>query len=239
MPGVQGMRLGPRVVDVRDQGQLGKLLASKRLEKPDRSIQQKASTFHVFEQGLVLGDASDAVAEGFRWDEVDEYRKSFVTNILRGRTQITSYKSKNTEYSFTFKVAERTIQLSGRTDEKRTLTGSVLQGGPKASVLEGFDELVSHRVCAAQLPGMLRTLEGGGTLEFGGLTVSLDGLTRSAVRKKNRQLAWSEMRKFGVSNGQLQISGGSTFLDWYFSSVGSVPNIDALLEILRIVPAAR
>jgi hypothetical protein len=227
--------LGPRVVDVRDQGQLGKLLSSRRLEKPDRSIHQKASTVHVFEEGLVLGDASDAVAEGFRWDEVDEFTKEVVERILQGPTQVKGYKSKSTEYSFTFKVAERQILLTGRTDEKRVL--SALQGGPKASVFEGFSELVSPLVCAAQLPRLLGALRDGETLKFGQLDVALDGLTKPAFRKKARHAPWSDVTSFGVRGGEVSIDARGSFTTWFFAPVGRVPNVDALLEIVRIVVA--
>jgi hypothetical protein len=228
--------LGPRVVDVRDQGQLGKPLSSKRLERPDRSIHQKAATMHVFEQGLVLGDESGAVAEGFRWEEVDEFTKKVVEQIFQGPTQVNRHKAKWTEYSFTFKVADRQILLTGRTDEKGTL--SALKGGARPSVFEGFSDLVSPLVCAAQLPRLLGALHNGETLRFGQLGVSLEGLTKPAFRKKARQTGWQDLTSYGVRGGELVIDARTSFTTWYEDPVGRVPNLDALLEIMRIVLAA-
>jgi hypothetical protein len=219
--------LGPRVADVTGQGQLGKLLWSAQLAKRDRSVLRKARTVHVFEQGLVLGDQDDAVADAFRWTDVDELTRDIVEHRVQSSVQVTSYKRRWIDYRFSFKLPDRTVVLSGVTDE-----GWV-------SVFEGFSELVSPLVCAAQLPGMMSALRNGETLEFGTLEVALTGLTKPAWLKKNRQRAWADLKGFRVRNGELQISDRTSFTTWYFTPVGRVPNVDALLEILGILFAGR
>lgn len=220
-------QLGRLVADVAGQGELGKLLWSRQLHKRDRSVLKKASTVHVFEQGLVLGDQSDAVADAFRWSDVDEFTRKIVEHRVQGATQVTSYKRTWTDYEFSFKLPDRTVLLTGVTDKRWV------------SVFDGFAELVAPLVCAAQLPRMSAALQNGETLEFGTLEVAPDGLTKPAWRKKSRQLAWADIKSFGVHNGELGISARTGFTTWYFAPVGRVPNVDALLEILRAMTAPR
>jgi hypothetical protein len=199
---------------------LGKLLWSRQLSKPDRSVlDRKARTIHVFEQGCVLGDEADGVGDGFRWGDVAHFTQRIVEHRANNRYQ-------STDYSFGFKLPDRAIQLTGRSDKRRT------------SVFEGFSQLVSPLVCAAQLPGMLTRLHDGETLEFAGLKVALAGLASPHWRKKNEHLAWRELKSAGVSNGELQLWSQRGFGPWYVARAGDVPNLDALLEILRITVAS-
>jgi hypothetical protein len=210
---------GSRVADVVDQGQLGKLVWSRELKRPDRSW-PKAKILHVFDQGCVLGDDADGVKESFRWAEVAEFTKKIVGEHVGYKYHV-SYKVVSTDYNFTFKLADRTVLLSGRSDKRLE------------SVFEGFSDLVSPLVCAAQLPGMQAALQRGETLEFGTLKVDSTGLTRPAWRKKNQHAAWGEVTSFNVFEGDLNIhTRGEGLGTWHFTRASDVPNIDALFEVL-------
>jgi hypothetical protein len=207
---------GPRVADTGGQGQWGKVLWSRQLRKPDRSTHRKANTLHVLERGCLLGDASGVVADSFRWGEVVEFTKQIVE-------QHVNYKYKSTDFSFTFKLPDRTHGFTGRSTNRRV------------SVFDGFSAVVSPLVCAAQLPVMLTALHNGETVEFGDLKVALTGLTSPHWRKKNDHLAWRDVTSVKVFDGRLIISSRNHTTSWYSGRAAYVPNLDALLEILKIV----
>ncbi len=142
---VNGIELGQRVADVVGRQQLGKVLWSKRLRGRDRSLPQKASALYVCEQGCVLGDASDCVADRFRWADVTEFTKK-ISELRVQKTLDVTPRHKSTDYRFTFKLPDRTVTLKGTTSKLWV------------SAFDGFSELVSPLVCAAQLPGMLAAL---------------------------------------------------------------------------------
>jgi len=207
---------GPRAAGTGGQGRWGKLLWSRQLRKPDRSIHRKASTLHVLERGCVLGGESGTVADSFGWNDVVEFTKGIVEHHV-------NYKYKSTEFSFTFKLPDRTHGFTGRSTDRRE------------SVFDGFSELVSPLVRAAQLPTMLTALHNGETIEFGDLKVALTGLTSPHWRKKNEHLEWRDVTNVKVYDGRLVINSRTHTTSWYTSRTADVPNLDALLEILKIV----
>jgi hypothetical protein len=222
------IELEPHVAYIASDQQLGDLLWSRRLIKPDkgwsdRSLVKTASTVHVFEHGCVLGHDSEESTNAFRWDEVISFSQQVVEHMVNKSSLSMQYNYESTEYGFTFKLPGRTLMLSGRSTEKRS------------SALEGFRELVSPLVARAQVSGMLAALQRGETLEFGSLKVALAGLSKPAWRKKNQHLIWKDLRDVAVIRGNLRIrSHNDGLVNWFDSAVGDVPNLDALLEVLEI-----
>ena len=226
--GVMTTQLEPHVMHIASERQLGNLLWSRRLIKPDkgwsdRSFVKTATAVHVFEHGCVLGHDSEESTNAFRWDEVISFSQKVVEQMVNKSSLSMQYKYQSTEYNFTFKLPGRTLTLTGSSNEKRT------------SALEGFRELVSPLVARAQVPGMLAAVQRGETLEFGSLKVALTGLTKPAWRKKNQNLAWRDLRDIAVIRGNLRIrSHNDGLVNWFDSAVGDVPNLDALLEVLEV-----
>jgi hypothetical protein len=221
------VELDPHVVRIASDRQLGDLLWSRQLTKPDRaysdrSASKSAITVNAFEHGCVLGYSSEELSDAFRWDEVISFSQRIVEQVVRTSSLRLEYDSKSTEYLFTFKLPGRTLTLMGRGTEKR------------GSAFEDFRELASPLVARAQLPGMLAALQRGETLEFGSLKVALTGLSKPAWRKKNQHLAWKDLRDFTVTRGHLRIrSHNDGLVDWFDAPVGDVPNLDALLDVLE------
>ena len=222
------VELEPHVGRIASDRQLGGLLWSRRLTKPDkgwsdRSLVKSASTVHVFEHGCVLGHDSEESTNAFRWDEVISFSQKVVEHMVNKSSLQMQYKYESTEYGFTFKLPGRTLVLTGRGTDKR------------GSALEGFRELVSPLVARAQVPGMLAALQRGETLEFGSLKVALTGLSKPAWRKKNQNLAWKDLRDVAVIRGNVRIrSHNDGFVNWFDAPVGDVPNLDALLQVLEV-----
>ena len=220
--------LEPHVAYIASDRQLGDLLWSRRLAKPDkawsdRSFVKPANTLHVFEHGCVLGHDSEESTNAFRWDEVISFSQKVVEQMVNKSSLSMQYKYDSTEYGFTFKLPGRTLTLTGRSNEQRS------------SALEGFRELVSPLVARAQVPGMLAAVQRGETLEFGSLKLASTGLTKPAWRKKNQNLVWKDLRDVAVVRGNLRIrSHNDGLVDWFDGAVGDVPNFDALLQVLEI-----
>jgi hypothetical protein len=99
--------------------------------------------------------------------------------------------------------------------------------------------MVSPLVSAAQLPRMLNALDNGETIQFADLEVALAGLTSPHWRKKNRHLAWRDVKSVGVANGDLSINSRNHIASWYMNRTANIPNLDALLEIVKIQLASQ
>jgi hypothetical protein len=226
------VELEPHVTRIARDRQLGDLLWSRPLTKPDkgysdRSLVKSANAVHVFEHGCVLGHDAEESSHPFRWDEVISFNKKIVEHSVRTSSLRLEYDDESTQYDFTFKLPGRTLMLTGRSTEKRD------------SVLKGFSELVSPLVARAQVPGMLAALGRGEVIEFGSLKVAPTGLSKPAWRKKNQNLAWKDLRDFAVVRGSLRIrSHNDGLVDWFDTAVGDVPNLDALLHVLETCPTS-
>ena len=101
---------------------------------------------------------------------------------------------------------------------------------------EGWAELLEgtiDQVVAAQLPGVMKTLDAGKKVVFGPFKVGL-----STVIYKDKKIRWDEVASLVIHNGQVRIGLGN-LLPFSLCPCGEIPNYGTFYQVLRRVVPAR
>jgi hypothetical protein len=87
-------------------------------------------------------------------------------------------------------------------------------------------DAVTSAVCSVLLPRMTARIEGGGSVEFGPLSVS-----RRSVRYEQRSLAWRDVAGFQARGGDLLVLARGTSTPWAKVPAMGLPNLAVFLEL--------
>jgi hypothetical protein len=89
--------------------------------------------------------------------------------------------------------------------------------------------LVQCGTFATAWPGLLMELESGGSVPFGDLAVTRDGL-RCGIKS----LAWSEIKEVTFAHRMLQIKKVGSWRTWWIKEISQVPNPHLLFGVLAL-----
>lgn len=162
---------------------------------PNLNRKQAARRVYLFQGGIVVTDAAGPVG-WFRWDSM---------TALQELTRKTAYGIKGViNYKYTlYKTDGTTVKLTGFFEN------------PAA-----WGKAIQEEITRAQLPGVLETVENGGSASFGDVTVTKQGISST----KRGALRWDEVQRIYVYNGSLGVVKDGKRLSWSSVQVKKIPN---------------
>nr|CEL13150.1 Chaperone protein DnaK [Kibdelosporangium sp. MJ126-NF4]CTQ98838.1 Chaperone protein DnaK [Kibdelosporangium sp. MJ126-NF4] len=155
----------------------------------------------LFEHGLV-SVSSGGQSLSLRWDSMTVYQ-SIVRRIVNGAA--------STFYTYT---------LYGPDGTTVRLRSEELQ------MAETWGPAIQNAVTAAQLPTAIATLERGGTLTFGDISLNVDSVTANGETRR-----WWEVKKVDVSDGHVVIRVQDKWLALSHTAVSQIPNFVVFYEL--------
>lgn len=153
----------------------------------------------VFPEGLV--HIRGGKAQVFRWDEIAKVYMSLQKTRVGGRAVQHSYRIQD---------------VRGKRAE---FTGDI----PGVATL---GQTIQQEVTRRMLPRALETYNAGGTVEFGSLSVSQQGLSN-----RRETVPWSDIEEVKVQRGIITVKKAGKWLNWANVTVGGTPNVFVFLAL--------
>jgi hypothetical protein len=194
---------------------LGAALRQMQSSSAIDSMRGKALVIGVYEQGAVIGFATDPEPFGFRFDTVETFIHQAVDKYVNG-----GYLYTDTTCWLTLSDG-RTYRVKGRS------------GGKERHIVEDFREMADRRIAMIHLPRAQAALRDGKTVPFGDITVGPDGLSVRKLFGGSKTLAWTDIDKLEVKSGYVKIKAKDRRRDWTASPVEAVPNVTTLASLIH------
>ncbi|MGW6707753.1 DUF6585 family protein [Streptomyces sp. NPDC054956] len=172
-------------------------------QSPNLSRKQAAKRIHLFEEGLVVSDATGPVS-GFRWDSMtvlQEITQRYANGIYVGTTYLyTLFKQDGSKLKLTNFYADP----------------------------ERWGREIQREITRTQLPGVMTALEQGATLHFGDISVTSGGIATA----KRGGVHWGEIQKIEVKDGVVFVAKAGKLLSWSNTRVAKIPNFFLFLTVV-------
>jgi hypothetical protein len=180
---------------------LGGVAATAGVMMVVRAFRSRGLQVLVFPEGLLRlhRDAANA----FLWEEIDFVRQRKIDGVWARLTK------------------------GALVVEVRRTDGTVVQFDDSLAHLKKLRNLLHQESLPVLLPRALNSLEGGGTLRFGELRVSREGLRKGAAA-----LPWSGVGEVRTDDGTLRILQKGKRWSWFSAPTADLPNLHVLQVLL-------
>jgi hypothetical protein len=167
---------------------------------------QASLNIQVFEQGLIYTKAG--ATRVIRWDDIESVQQQVVKHSV-------NFIPVGTSHTYTIRTASAgTLKLTDSIGKVAQL-GALIQG-------ETFKRL---------MPRAIETYNGGGTLQYGKLSISQVGIGNG-----KETVPWAQVKGVQVSNGYIAVKKEGKWLTWANVAVAQTPNFFVFLALVdRIV----
>lgn len=96
--------------------------------------------------------------------------------------------------------------------------------------VEALGDVIAREVTNRQIPQMIAAYKAGQTLQFGPLSVNMQGVSN------NRELLpWSQVQGISVDQGSVRISKEGKLLSWSTVTVSKIPNVFAFIALVNVI----
>jgi hypothetical protein len=158
------------------------------------SSAKRGQQLQLFELGLVCADREGHL-HVLRWDNTSVLQK-IVRHTRNGVYTHTTYA-----YTLTDPDGQRLVLRGGLTRP------------------EEWGAAIQHAVTQAQLPGAVSSLQRGGTLNFGDISMNLE-----SVSARGKTAAWSEVQEIRVKDGLVSLRTAGKWRALSTTPVSAIPN---------------
>lgn len=172
------------------------------LRTPNLSKSVAARRIYLYEQGFVLVERPED-PQVYRWDGIDAVFQKIVRTSYNGI-------STGTKYQYTI------IRRDGAT----TKVTQFWDGGAQ------FGAHVNERVSAALLPGAVAAIERRQGIQFGDMTLTLDG-----VAGKRKSVTWAEVSGVGIANGFVRVKVLGKSMPLSTVAAADLPNLPLFMTL--------
>jgi len=93
--------------------------------------------------------------------------------------------------------------------------------------VEGLGETIQREVTRRLMPQYIQTLNSGGTINFGKLTLSKQGISNG-----KELVPWSQIRDVKIRNGVIAINKEGKWLAWSSILASQIPNLFVFLDLV-------
>lgn len=167
-----------------------------------RAFVERDSRINVFQNGMVRTIAGmDKVV---RWDDITAIWQSITHHKSSGITVQTTHLY--------------TILLSN---------GEKLKFSDDVKNVEQLGNMIQQEVVKRLLPKAAETLKSGGTVNFGKLSVSPQGLSNS-----RETIPWDQVQKVSINHGYITVRKQGKLLNWSHITVAATPNVFVFLSLV-------
>lgn len=167
-----------------------------------RAFVERDSRISVFQKGMVSTKAgTDKV---IRWDDIDAVWQAITHHKRYGMTVRTTHLY--------------TIQLSD---------GEKIKFNDTVKNVEQLGSTIQQEVVKRLLPKAAETLKSGGTVNFGKLSVSPQGLSNS-----RETIPWDQVQKVNINRGIITVRKEGKLFNWSNVSVAQTPNVFVFLSLV-------
>lgn len=169
---------------------------------PNLSKSVAARRIYLYEQGFVLVERSED-PQVYRWDGIDTVFQKIVRQ---------SYNGIQTGTKFLYTITRR----DGAT-AKVTL---FWDGGAQLGAH------INERVSAALLPGAVAAIHRGQGIQFGDMTLTMDG-----IAGKRQSVSWSQVSGIQIVNGFVRVRVQSRTMSLSSTAAANLPNLPLFLAL--------
>ncbi|MBO0793614.1 MAG: hypothetical protein J2P36_22050, partial [Ktedonobacteraceae bacterium] len=163
---------------------------------------------YLFERGLVTLGAGKV--RSYPWSQVKAVWRE-VTHHYKTTGSRTTYEG--TEYRYKLQLSDgRKLRLDTTTQDVHTLGEKIVQAVGDILWVES-----------------MAVLKAGGSVDFGSLALSEQGILRRRGGKADEILPWSEVDTFRIGNARLRMTKNGRF--WWSASVAHIPNVNLFLAL--------
>ena len=176
-----------------------------------------------FEHGLVRQKSGES-PQVFRWDRIAQVYQGNAAEYLNG-----VYTGTRFGYAIV-RDDGLSMSISGTYLDPRLARNA--DPNSTSSKYEALGRSIVLKVSNIQLPRALETLNNGGSLTFGDMTISVAGVQAA----RYGVVPWSEITEVKVEKGRIRISRANMFLALSNRPIGKIPNFPlsiTLAEALR------
>ncbi len=147
--------------------------------------------------------------QAIRWDQVTTIQKLFTSSYYRGTTY--------------YRLQQYICQRSDGTQV-------ILENSFRR--FRVFGAIIEQEVAKRLLPGALVAYNAGQSVPFGSISVSPQGIS---VDKKQETLAWPELKKIKVRDGELTVEKVGDLLYWELIKTSEMPNLCVLIALVNSI----
>lgn len=147
--------------------------------------------------------------QAIRWDQVTTIQKLFTSSHYRGTTY--------------YRLQQYICQRSDGTQE--ILENSFRRFRELGAIME-------QEVAKRLLPGALAAYNAGQSVPFGSISVGPQGIS---VDKRQKTLAWPELKKIKVRDGELTVEKVGDLLYWELIKTSEMPNLCVLIALVNSI----
>jgi hypothetical protein len=91
-------------------------------------------------------------------------------------------------------------------------------------------EIIADMVTRVKLPQAIELFKAGNTLNFGKLSISLQGVSNS-----KETIAWEQVKGINVNAGVVTVKKDNQWLSWSSVRVATIPNFFVFLALVKAI----
>jgi hypothetical protein len=171
-----------------------------------RAFIERDHRVNVFQHGII--ETKGGVEKIVRWDDITAIWQAVTIHKRYGMTV-------NTTHLYT-------LQMTG---------GGQIKFNDSIKNVEQLGNTMQQEVSNRLLPRALETLKSGGTVSFGKLSVSPQGLSNG-----KETIPWNEIKKVAINRGIITVRKEGKLFNWSNVTVAQTPNVFVFVSLVdRIV----
>jgi hypothetical protein len=167
----------------------------------------RGARIYLGSEGLMRLQQGQVLA--IRWDQITTIQKLFTSSHYRGTTY--------------YRLQQYICQRSDGTQE--VLENSFRRFRELGAIME-------QEVAKRLLPGALATSNDGQSVLFGSISVGPQGI---GIDKRQEILAWPELKKIKVRDGELTVEKVGDLLSWEMIKTSEMPNLCVLIALVNSI----